>query len=122
LRRIDVIEGGACQLAFSPDGKALAGVSRSALQLWDAATGRPLLPRPGHTAGVDTLAFTPDGRRLVTTSHEGNSARLWDVATGRQVSSFEGDWKSNLVMPAADGRTLLSSGGFHRIPPSGFTT
>jgi WD40 repeat protein len=121
LRRIDVVEGSCYGLTFSPDGKALAGISRSALQLWDAATGRPLFPRPGHTAGVDTLAFTLDGRKLVTTSHEGNSARVWEVATGRQVSSFEGDWKSNLVMPAADGRTLLSCGGFNRISLWDFT-
>ena len=38
----------------------------------------------GHTLKVLSVAFRPDGRRLVTTSADG-TVRQWDPATGRQV-------------------------------------
>ncbi|MEU7647252.1 nSTAND1 domain-containing NTPase [Streptomyces huasconensis] len=53
-------------LAYSPDGTTLAvGGEHGTLQLWDAASRRPLgtpLPTPGD--GVLALAFSPDGRTL----------------------------------------------------------
>ncbi len=35
-------------------------------QVWDAATGESLLTLGGHPIGVDQVAFTPDGDRLLT--------------------------------------------------------
>jgi WD40 repeat protein len=42
-----------------------------------------------RTFGQDTvlsLAFSPDGRHVVSTS--GNALKLWEVATGREVGAF----------------------------------
>ncbi|HEU5443222.1 MAG TPA: serine/threonine-protein kinase, partial [Steroidobacteraceae bacterium] len=43
----------------------------------------------GHTDRVRSVAYSPDGRRLVTASHDG-TARVWDAATGRQILVLEG--------------------------------
>ena len=37
-----------------------------------------------HAAGVNSVAFSPDGRLLVTASQD-RSARIWDAATGRAL-------------------------------------
>ena len=53
------------------------------------AAAQPAGPQPflaldpgGHTAPVVRVAFTPDGRRLLTGSVD-KTVRVWDVATGR---------------------------------------
>ncbi|HEY7311970.1 MAG TPA: sigma-70 family RNA polymerase sigma factor [Gemmataceae bacterium] len=108
-RRIDLVEGRAFNLAFSPDGKTLAASGRNDIQLWDTATGRPLLPLAGHAAAVDTTAFTAGGKQLVSTCRETGIARVWEVSTGRQIHSFAGDWSHGIVAPSLDGRMLASS-------------
>lgn len=77
-------------VALSPDGRTLAtgvpGERNPAIQLWDVATQRPLGP-PLNPAGarreVYHLEFTPDGRALLTSHHDG--LRLWDVAGRREL-------------------------------------
>ena len=54
-------------VAFSPDGKTLAGGGGDrVVKLWDVATGRPLAVLPGHEGYIASLAFSPDGRTLAT--------------------------------------------------------
>ncbi|KAG2346735.1 WD40 repeat-like protein, partial [Suillus weaverae] len=37
-----------------------------------------------HTAGVNSVSFSPDGTRIVTSSRD-STVRLWDAATGQPV-------------------------------------
>jgi WD40 repeat protein len=74
-------------LAFSPDGTTLASAG-AVLRLWDASTGA-VKRKFDHAEKIDVVAFTPDGKRLVS---GGASAapRWWDVATGKEVRAFAG--------------------------------
>ncbi len=76
------------QLAFSADGKRLAGLSYydSEIRIWDVATGKRLLAWEGHVSHVACLAFSPDGKRLASGGARGDARLLvWDLATSKPV-------------------------------------
>lgn len=79
-------ETGATRVRFSPDGQTLAGY-RQAVWLWDVASGELRQTLTGHTGGVSSVHFNPDGQTLFSTS--GNKTiRLWDVNTGTLLKTF----------------------------------
>jgi hypothetical protein len=64
---------------FSPDGKTLAwGSSAGEVWLWEMATKKPRQKFTGHSAGIKSLAFTADGKALVSGSTD-TTAMVWDV-------------------------------------------
>ena len=49
--------------------------------IWDASTEEPIgQPLSVHTASVASVAFSPDGKRLVSGSYD-NTLRIWDAST-----------------------------------------
>src|SRR5262249_58082556 len=67
LRRLDCPDVTALCLDFSPDGKTLTAGGRAGLRLWDVPTGKDWhAARPGHVSGVGSLAFSPDGKMLLS--------------------------------------------------------
>jgi WD40 repeat protein len=84
---IDVAGAWVMGLAFSPDGCCVAtacvnlgGPDRTAASIWDIATGVELMRVPLREAS-DAVAFTPDGRSLVTASRDAR-VRVWRPADG----------------------------------------
>jgi WD40 repeat protein len=88
-------------LAFSPDGRILAGTTGDGVHLRDVRTQKPLGPFLREPADVSALVFSPDGRRLAVAA--GGHVRVWDVATHRQVMSAKRD---GAIAFAPDGRLL----------------
>lgn len=65
-----------------------------------------------HVQGVHSLAFTPDGKGLITAG-KGDPARLWDAATGRVLRQFGGsrDGRGYAAALSPDGRIVAGGGG-----------
>ena len=89
---------------FSPDGKRLAfatwpgaepGRPRppdSVIKVWEVASGKELLSLKWPKQTVESLAISPDGKRLAAGSGTGagTRVRVWDAETGKELYMFGG--------------------------------
>ena len=69
---------GTKSLAFSPDDTVLlAGLRNGSIELFDMTTGERITTLNGHTATVETLVFSSDGKMLISTGQDG-IILVWD--------------------------------------------
>jgi WD40 repeat protein len=70
-------------VAFSKDGKMLAGISGSKkIQIWETQTGKLLHSIDSPARGIYSIAFAPDGGMLATGNADG-TVHLWNLASLR---------------------------------------
>jgi WD40 repeat protein len=80
-------EGG---LAYSPDGERLAvGSEDGEIHVYEAASGRETLVLQAHEGRVNAIAFDPTGSTLATAGLVDGTARIWDVASGDELATFD---------------------------------
>jgi WD40 repeat protein/mono/diheme cytochrome c family protein len=83
-------DGGAVQIAFSPEGtRALIASGDRSVRFYDVEGRRDLKRFVGHTASVWSVAASGDGKFAISGSMD-TTARVWDMGTGLQVRSFTG--------------------------------
>jgi WD40 repeat protein len=101
-------------LAFSPDGKTIV-TGDQVLRLWDVASGKEtkcIGERPelydAIYFGVPAVRFSPDGKSVLAPAI-GNTARLWDIETGRELRRFEGHLNRVMCVDiSGDGKLVLT--------------
>jgi WD40 repeat protein len=105
-------------LAFAPDGTTLASASSDrTIKLWDLATHKEKRTLRGHADPLSSVAFSPDGARLVSGAgairfnpgHQGE-VKLWDVASGTELAILQGNTRGvSSVAVTPDGKSVASS-------------
>ena len=81
---------GAWALALSYWNNAIAaGCGTGNIIIFDAITGSQSAALSGHTNWVQSVAFSSDGRSLVSGSND-KTVKLWDMQTGGVVKTFHG--------------------------------
>ena len=113
-----------CQ-EFSPDGKRLvAGGGLSSystdgkqvqhevyLSIYDIASGKKLHDLKGHTKTIFAVAYSPDGKTIVSGSVDG-TAKIWDAQTGREERTLQKSQSTiGAVVFSPDGKRLLTVSG-----------
>lgn len=117
LRRLD-LETSPGAAAFSQDGALVATLEEATVHVWDVRSGDRTSSISPPEGLVAALALSPD-RSLVASgawvdpeADSYGSARLWDVATGKQVAFLDhGDRSVEVIEFSPDGHTLATVNG-----------
>jgi WD40 repeat protein len=75
--------------------------------MWDVATGENLRTFSGNMGQVQSVAFSPDGKRIVSNA---DTLKVWDAASGEETLTLKGG--GGLAAFSADGKKIVSSSDF----------
>src|SRR5262249_55499676 len=122
-RLLFTLPGPVASLAFSPSGNILAAgggpfQKPGEVKIWDANTGKETLTLRGHRGEVECVTFSPDGRRLASSSRIlqseagiGYEIKIWDPQTGLELQKLEGPFRygESCIAFSPDGEQLAST-------------
>jgi DNA-binding beta-propeller fold protein YncE len=98
--------------AFSPDGTQIATAyqagSGGLVKVWDARTGKTLLEWQAHKFGVQRVAVSPDGARIVTGGQD-QAVKVWDAQTAALLLDAKGMMSTDSsVAFSPDGKRIVA--------------
>ena len=102
------MHSGTSQSVFTRDGKylATAGLDNT-VRLWEMPAAREIAHWPLDD-GIASLAFSPDGTRLVASTINADTAVVWDRATGGVVARFKTKGGYSQIIFSPDGRYVAA--------------
>lgn len=102
------------RLALSPDRRSVV-MPGDRVRIWNTRDGkeREVVP-DAHQQEISALAFSPDGKQLVSGSSDG-TVRTWDTRTGKQLALWTCDpWQFVAVaIHPRDGRIAYTANRFY---------
>jgi RNA polymerase sigma factor (sigma-70 family) len=104
------VVGGTCWVHYQLRAEESSGTPRADLLSGESGDRRIGAVRSleGHTERVTWVAFSPDGRRAISSSHD-LTIRIWDVETGRELRRLSGHTdRIECAVVAPDGRRAVS--------------
>ncbi|MBD2654959.1 WD40 repeat domain-containing protein [Synechocystis sp. FACHB-383] len=95
-------------LAVTPNGANLVAAVRNFVKIWDLPNGQEVHSTKGPSLEINTIAVSPDSQLVATANKEG-SIMLFDVNTGKLITTLQGHqgWVLSLAF-SPDGDTLYS--------------
>ncbi|KAL7803474.1 hypothetical protein V8C44DRAFT_353120 [Trichoderma aethiopicum] len=92
---------------FFPDGQQLVVFSSDEIQIWNSHGDDPPRTLRGHADDIRSIAISPDGSRLVSSSRDG-SIRIWDISPELEDPWIREPSKRSRMALSPDGVTLAS--------------
>jgi WD40 repeat protein/DNA-binding SARP family transcriptional activator/energy-coupling factor transporter ATP-binding protein EcfA2 len=109
LFQVNAHSGIGTGVAFSPDGTMVATSGEDGAAVWSIPSGRRLAMLSA-TGKMTAVAFSADGS-LVATGGDDGTARIWDIASGRLLTTLTGHVGTVTgVAFSPDGTRLATSG------------
>jgi WD40 repeat protein len=99
-------------VAFSLDGKHVAGRFENKASIWDAADGTKvaaLAGSPDKDGTVTRVAFSPDGKTLAV-GHQKGLVRLWDSATFKPIADLAREGNVGELQDSINGLAFSPNG------------
>ncbi|HEX2683967.1 MAG TPA: WD40 repeat domain-containing protein, partial [Ferruginibacter sp.] len=79
------------------------------MKLWDAANGALIKESAGHNDFINTLEFSPDATKFVTSSMD-KTAKIWDLNTGKVIRELKGHTSAIIsTQLSPDGKTYIAA-------------
>ena len=115
-------------LAWSPDGKWIVSTGDDGTaQIWDAATGKPLLIYQGHLntqhqsvgwqapkcQAVRAIVWSPNGQYIASAGGY-TTVQVWNASNGNHLFTYEGHRGRVDVLAWSPDNTFIASGGEDR--------
>jgi len=109
------IDSAGTSVAISPDAHfVVAGSEDGVVRIWDVASGTLVSRVKGHSEWVCSVVFTPNGKRLVSSSAD-NTLKYWEFSvalsdTHQTIMGHSGIIRS--VAISHDGQWIVSGSGW----------
>ena len=105
----------ATMLAFSPDGRLLASAGARQIHIWNVAERKLLHSITGHEKSIQSICFSPNGKRLVSASVD-DTLHIWDVETGTKLREIKTEQDGVYAVAwSPSGKTIASGGSDNTI-------
>jgi WD40 repeat protein len=78
------------------------------VKVWEFPSAKLLFTLRGHAGHISSAAFSPDARRMATSSLDG-TIKLWDIANRQEVLTLA--HSASRVTFSADGTRLIAVSG-----------
>lgn len=99
---------------FSLDGKLLLGAGFDGIQIWDVETGEKYqevdkfknVKYSQHLNKVHSMEILSDNKTILSAGEDGN-VQIWDIATGKNIGTFQGKNKINRIALSSNKNVLV---------------
>jgi len=79
------------------------------IRLLDLEAGNEVRKLTGHTQGIRSVCFSPDGKRLLSASYD-CTLRIWDVESGKELKQIQAHKPLYSAAFSPDGKRIVSGG------------
>ncbi len=94
---------------YSPDGKTIATCGSLGVFIWDVETTQPIRWFHCNKKFITDVAYSPDGKYLLTQNQRDYRVMLWDSQSGNLIRIFSASANVQTIAFSADGTKVLTA-------------